>query len=1309
MSSPKIIIKSGYIKDIEYFFNSIEYAGNKIDKQTILFNDGSRREVSTEERILLSEGEQKNVRGILIQFKDGGRPVLISYAKYRDLTEETQDCVRVNQLTEVMDEEQFLTNADGKQFHAMKDLDFFKYLSYIEARPGVEKVHGHGLFGLTGYVSIEDAKAFALEHEKSIMWSHIVSMPEKDSQRLGYDNRAAWANLVCSLAPKIAKAYNISLNNLVINAAYHTNTDNDHCHLLFYSTDPREGFVKGDKKGLQKASETLKSLFTNEIYHDDLAPVILQKNDTEQKLEHRTKQLMEAMQRKSYAPPLAVTEQLLSLSDAMVPLKGKRQYGYLPAGLKEQVNTILKTIVSDDKYLQVFYNEYMDINRELVSSYYADPKKIDARMKLIEDKFFNPDKKNKGSTQLQNIIVKYAAALADASPEVAAASSEEKKPAYGGTLENASSIFEGNADDSGLLNDELPIPDVVDAYVPNEPSAAGGRGGSHGAWVASSEEKKQGYRKSSGNARENEDNPMARLSQQLHKAMTDDLKASADGPLTTIHEALSANSFKEYVYAPFEAKQQINEYIAAFINQDDVQEIYRTELVKRVNRVSSLKQFKDMPLEQLTLHLEERFIKPDEYTSKQLHDQVLRFAQRIDQHRFVEDNRSRFFFSLKKEAFADSPDKAYDDLFYKLRAVGSNGFSKMSSEIQQDINVITERLLTKNNLPTEMIKRFVPPDDFTPLDFQNTIFRFVRVLDRQREVHKLSGEFFRALREDSTGNNEDYRVLHEMLKPLEAKGYHELPEVAKAEINRTVGHMLNIIGADPDTVEYFSHPTADTPTGLHRIVYFYLKRLDLQEFATNISIDFSFSLKQLVTSEKSILDDLFEKLQLADGAHYQELPEELQKEISKIVGQLLIECKADTDIAKQFETPDSFTPLSLHEQVFRMAKRPEQYQWIQELSEKFYSSLQKLAFDDSEGSKQLHELYKKLSGIRDDDPYSKLSTSQRQAINQLVAMLLKENKVDEDMIRQLTEPDELTPMNLQHTVFRFVLYLPQHRFIHDFSSSFLTALRDGAFAEGILKEKLQELNRQLARLKETDIPLLELPVDTKALLNDVVTTIFRQHNIQPEVLNWFVPYEDGKLPAFHNMVRGFAAHYYEHQYIQTAKQTFYRTLTDSTLPKHHVNGIYAQLASIRDRLTAYSDDVRYNDLDEPLKADIIRLAYSALQSPAADPNGVNTQAVFARKLLLDKDAPKDFQNTIIHIAKNLNELSRKTAEFDKKRRLNAVINAVMMCRELATTLNQMSEQDAASVKNYSGEQERFNKHRTFHRRKVTKHENYTEY
>lgn len=455
MSSPKIIIKSGYIKSVTHALNILEYSGNKIAAQAVVFADGSKMTVDKEDIIRLNKAEQEQVSGIEVTFKDGGSHV-ITYQQYRTFVNESRKAIRVDELISVLDEEVYV-NDEGKQYHAMKDLDFFKYLAYIEARPGVEKVHGHGLFGLTGDISIEDAKELALKHEKSIKWSHIISLPEEDSARLGYNTRDAWANLIKAKAPQIAKAYNISLSNLVINAAYHSNTDNDHCHLLFYSRDEREGYVKGGTKSLQKTSERLKSLFVNEIYRNDLAPVKAMKNEQEQELKAQLKVLLNRLERPSYAPPEAVTDKLIELTKSIRPLKGKREYGYLPAGIKQQVDDILRTVVQDDKIIQELYNRYMDTNRQLVSSYYSDPAKIDERMKLIEASFFSPSKYQ--FRQLHNIIVRAAASLVEHIPDAERASNEGENRAYHGVRGNARffaslNVYSANAE-SGTTFDRL--------------------------------------------------------------------------------------------------------------------------------------------------------------------------------------------------------------------------------------------------------------------------------------------------------------------------------------------------------------------------------------------------------------------------------------------------------------------------------------------------------------------------------------------------------------------------------------------------------------------------------------------------------------------------------------------------------------------------------------------------------------------------------------------------------------------------------------------------------------------------------------
>lgn len=861
MSSPKIIIKSGYIKSVTHALNILEYSGNKIAAQTVVFADGSKMTVDKEDIIRLNKAEQEQVSGIEVTFKDGGSHV-ITYRQYRTFVNESRKAIRVDELTSVLDEEVYV-NDEGKQYHAMKDLDFFKYLSYIEARPGVEKVHGHGLFGLTGDISIEDAKDLALKHEKSIKWSHIISLPEEDSARLGYNTRDAWANLIKAKAPQIAKAYNISLSNLVINAAYHSNTDNDHCHLLFYSRDEREGYVKGGKQGLQKASERLKSLFVNEIYRNDLAPVKAMKNEQEQELKAQLKVLLNRLERPSYAPPEAVTDKLIELTKSILPLKGKREYGYLPAGIKQQVDDILRTVVQDDKIIQELYNRYMDTNRQLVSSYYADPAKIDERMKLIEASFFSPSKYQ--FRQLHNIIVRAAASLEEQLPDAERASNEGENRAYRESGENASLFADSEHD-----------------------FFAGGT-------------------------------------------------------------------------------------VSSFERLDD----------------------------------------PEEFP-----------------------------------ASSEGKNVRYYGAGEKSRETENNGMSKSCRTL--------------------------------------------------------------------------YRQMQSQMRKSTLKN---------AEMG---GHMIRLCN--------------------------------------------------------------------------------------------------------------------------------------------------------------------QLAGIKERS-YNALTSQQKAMVNKLVAMLVDGAKAEPDVIDQLIKSNK----SLHNAVIKFAAAFKQHRFLHDFSSSIYSSLRDNACIEGNVKTALLELNRQLAQLKDPDVPFKQLPDTAKEMINDVVTQLLVTQKIPPEVRAWFVPPGEHTPLSLHNMIRRYAAHYYEHQFIQTHRQSFYRTLADSTV--NRTSDTYTRLAYIRGRLSAYPPDARYDALNEADKAEIIRIAYAVLRHPV-DPSERNVHNIIARKLLLDEYAPKDLQNTVVYVAKNLDKISAQTAEYQRREKINAAFAAIQMCVSLGHALAQMSNDNHTTQQ---GQRNETKLERSFKHRKKEKYQNIAEY
>ena len=457
MASPRLICKSGYIDNPLHLLNILEYSGNKIASQQIIYHDGSVRNVQADDIITLPPAELPSVRCIRLGYKDGGGKEL-SYETYRDYTHKTLEPIRVNELTTIEDDAALLSSADGKQYHAIEDLNFFKYLDYVAERPGVEKEDGHGLFGfsgsgVTGNIPIEEARAMAEQYQDSRAWSHIISLDGLSAHAAGYDSRAAWKDLLIANAPKIARAYNISLENLVLNCAYHCNTDNPHAHLVFYSKDSREGFIKGGKPAMRKATEQLKSLLYNDIFKEGVRAVEIRKSDLRNELQTLLDKRLETCLAKSYVNP-ELEHQMLALTGELKKLPGKKQYGYLPAAVKALVDDILRGIIGHDGDFHTLFDSYCDSQRALISGYVINPDTIERKLAAFQNRFFHP-----GSGDLRiyhNVILACARQLAEA-PQLFARTAKEEIVDFSVTNSSLSTVSSDAAPpprDKG----ELPIP-----------------------------------------------------------------------------------------------------------------------------------------------------------------------------------------------------------------------------------------------------------------------------------------------------------------------------------------------------------------------------------------------------------------------------------------------------------------------------------------------------------------------------------------------------------------------------------------------------------------------------------------------------------------------------------------------------------------------------------------------------------------------------------------------------------------------------------------------------------------------------------
>ena len=397
---PNVIVNSCYIKSSQHFINYLEYAGEKLEAQALVMQDGSKIELNPDEIYDISESP--DFRYIQIETKDGSIR-RFSPEKYNKYIYEKSERFEQNEI--------FSNKEYSNDDKAMQQRSPVKYLDYIAHRPSVEYNPNlsHGLFGINGAVDIAAAKASVLENENSIKWSHIISLTREGAEATGYDNREAWENLIRAKAYDIGKLYNIPPEHLTIMAAYHDKAHHPHCHLFFYSTanttkEGCAGFGEGD---LTKKSEKLRSLFNNEIFKNDISYLIEEKQELRKEISEELKKLVHEVGRADYKPDKDIVKAFTDLSNSLSDYKGRAYYQYLSPENKLKVNEVLRSAVLSDNNLNQIYNKILDNQRSFIEMYNNDAEKINMRLNDFEKHFFEPAGKN-DIRVLHNIIIEQA-------------------------------------------------------------------------------------------------------------------------------------------------------------------------------------------------------------------------------------------------------------------------------------------------------------------------------------------------------------------------------------------------------------------------------------------------------------------------------------------------------------------------------------------------------------------------------------------------------------------------------------------------------------------------------------------------------------------------------------------------------------------------------------------------------------------------------------------------------------------------------------------------------------------------------------
>lgn len=411
-----LTVKSFYTKDVRHLINYVEYAGSKLEAQTIILRDGTMLEADPDERIDFSR--YPDIAAVEVRLKEG-KTLRLTPEQYMSSAEEKAGTEREillvdeNGKEQVFDPNELIREMayDGADdgTGAEEVFDLLKHLDYIENRPGVVKEDGSGLFSLMGPVSAEQAKEKILELEGNRWWVHIISLSREDAQRMGYDNRRSWENLLVSSMPELARIYNISPENLVFYGAYHDKESNPHVHLFMTSERRSEGtvFAGGNDRsaGMKAATERMRSRLFNSVFADDdtIAQLKLRRNEERQQLREQVQQALKTVTRKTYLPDEELCA-LLQAAAAVQNEEGRAVYGYLPTEQKVVIDDLLVAAVARDGQVGQQFEQLRELQREYISQYNKDPEKIEARMREWEDRFFHPRKGD--DTSLHNKILR---------------------------------------------------------------------------------------------------------------------------------------------------------------------------------------------------------------------------------------------------------------------------------------------------------------------------------------------------------------------------------------------------------------------------------------------------------------------------------------------------------------------------------------------------------------------------------------------------------------------------------------------------------------------------------------------------------------------------------------------------------------------------------------------------------------------------------------------------------------------------------------------------------------------------------------
>ena len=293
---------------------------------------------------------------------------------------------------------ELITRAIEDNFEAIAKRE--NYVDYIASRPRVQKLGMHGLFTASDGPLVLSQVAEEVAHHPGVVWLPILSLRREDAARLGFDSAERWRKLLSSRAMDMAKAMKIPYEQFRWYAAFHDEGHHPHVHMVCYSADGKSGFLT--KRGIAD----IKSMLAKEIFQQDLVAVYQRQTQWRDELTQNAGEAMAQLINEMQAGTLEnrrIGQLMLELSRRLKKCSGKKQYGYLPPGVKSLVDEVVTELEKDPR-VAAAHNLWYQEREEVLRTYKDD---LPERIPLSRQKEFK---------RIKNIVIEEAVRLGDLAP-----------------------------------------------------------------------------------------------------------------------------------------------------------------------------------------------------------------------------------------------------------------------------------------------------------------------------------------------------------------------------------------------------------------------------------------------------------------------------------------------------------------------------------------------------------------------------------------------------------------------------------------------------------------------------------------------------------------------------------------------------------------------------------------------------------------------------------------------------------------------------------------------------------------------------